>query len=208
MSIFNLRKFLEKQAAKGDEVTESQLDAQRKNSDPLEITQKQLDAQREGEADKVTEAQLNKTRKADAKTPVKTAAKDAVKPTESLLQDGRKDTEPTSISEKQLDAQRTDGKALPIEARLDKVRTGSAETLTEERLDSSKSKLVKHRNAEASAGDINKLEEQRLANKPVEKEVAKPASEGRKMGDFSVSKEEKLRLASFLEFPILKKKLT
>ena len=91
---------------------------------------------------------------------------------------------PEQITEVQLKKDRVDSGAKLTEERLEKVRTGSAQSLTEGQLDDSKSKLVRHRNTEASAGDIGKLEEQRLASKPVEKEKYKPASTTEKDGQY------------------------
>lgn len=194
MATFNLKNYLTKMA-KDAEVTEGQLRPERDHDEPKVITQKQLDAQREGEAGTVTEKQLDKTRKSAAADP---------SITEGVLNDENKgNKEPEQVTEKQLD-DRKDGPEVSTEAQLEKVRTGAAETLTEHRLDNSKSTLVKHRNPKASAGDINKLEEQRLAGKPVEKEVAKPASKGRSIYD-KVGKGDLARLANSLNFPVKKK---
>jgi len=86
--------------------------------------------------------------------------------------------EPKNLTDAQLERGRKDTKPVTIQALLEKSRTGEADRLVEARLDSSDSKLMKHRNASASAGDIPKLEEQRIkASKAVEGEKYKPASE-------------------------------
>jgi len=85
---------------------------------------------------------------------------------------------PDVINEAQLEKGRVPEKDVTIEALLEKNRTGGATEITEKRLDSDKSKFDnKYRNAETSKGNINKLEEQRLKNDPVENEKYEPASE-------------------------------
>jgi len=95
---------------------------------------------------------------------------------------------PTQVTEVQLDKDRVNGDAKLMEARLEKVRTGSAESLTEGLLDDSKSKLVQHRNSEASAGNIGKLEEKRLAGETMEKEKYEAASTTEKDGQYPLVK--------------------
>lgn len=80
------------------------------------------------------------------------------------------------ITEKQLEDYITDEEPQLTEKRL-KDNRGGPDGTTEARLNSSSSKLMKHRDESTHIGDINKLEEQRLANKPVEKEKYTPASE-------------------------------
>lgn len=210
MATFNLKNYLLKIASNSEVgTTEVQLKNLRKNQEPTSTTQKQLDAQREGEAETLTEAQLGKVRKAGTSQVVKTAKENAVSTTEYQLRETKSiNGEPTSTTEVQLKDQRKDKEPnSTTEAQLDKVRTGGAETLTEQRLNTSKSKLVKHRNAEASAGDINKLEAQRLDSKNVqEKEVAKPSSEGKSIYDIN-AKDESMKLANSLNFSIQKKNL-
>jgi len=77
---------------------------------------------------------------------------------------------PNEITEKQLDRDRITEKDVTIEKLLEKNRTGEADILPEGRLNSEKSKLSKYRNSSAFEGDINKIEEWRLANDPVEDE--------------------------------------
>jgi len=80
------------------------------------------------------------------------------------------------ITEKQLKDYITETEVQLTEKQLEDNR-GGPEGTTEARLNASTSKLMKHRDESTHIGDINKLEEQRLANKPVEKEEYKPASE-------------------------------
>ncbi|MFA5313097.1 MAG: hypothetical protein WC375_07280 [Methanomassiliicoccales archaeon] len=75
--------------------------------------------------------------------------------------------ESNQISEGQLKSYRGVEKDSITEKQLDKARAGASEVLTEKQLDNAKNK---HRNAKASEGNINKLEEKRLANSPIEKE--------------------------------------
>jgi hypothetical protein len=78
---------------------------------------------------------------------------------------------PQELTQKQLEDFRVDEKNVSTEKLLDKVRKGSAEVIIEKNLSDSKEGFgVKHRNEETYTGDINKLEEKRLASKPVEKE--------------------------------------
>lgn len=84
---------------------------------------------------------------------------------------------PEEITENQLDKDRVGEKNVLTEQLLEKSRTGGSDKITEKNLNDSKSKLVQHRNTEASAGDINKLEEQRVdQKKKVEAETTEPAS--------------------------------
>jgi hypothetical protein len=108
----------------------------------------------------------------------KTAAKEEAAITEKTLRGGKDSEEPNVISEKQLGAERKDGEALITEKRLEGVRKEAhvEAKLPEARLDDSKSKLATHRNSSAYEGNIPKLEEKRLANKPVEKEKYEPAA--------------------------------
>ncbi len=77
---------------------------------------------------------------------------------------------PNEITEKQLDRDRIEEKDVTIEKLLEKNRTGEADMLPEGRLNSETSKLSKYRNSDTFKGDINKIEEWRLANDPVEDE--------------------------------------
>lgn len=79
-----------------------------------------------------------------------------------------------SITEKKLDDYRVDSEVKTTEQRLEDVRTGSPSVTTEGQLEKS---ADKHRDESASAGNVPKLEEQRLKNDPVEKQKPKSASE-------------------------------
>ena len=80
-------------------------------------------------------------------------------------------------TQKQLEDNRVEEKDVVIEKLLDQKRLGNNQKITEKNLDDSSSKLVVHRNPKASAGDINKVEEQRIAkSKKMETEKYKPSS--------------------------------
>ena len=97
--------------------------------------------------------------------------------TDAQLEGTRSET-PNEISEAQLEKGRVPESNVTIEKMLEKARTGEATTVTERQLDTTKPAFgSKMRNAAAYKGDINKLEEKRLASNPVEKEQYKPASE-------------------------------
>ena len=81
------------------------------------------------------------------------------------------------VTEEQLKKDRVPEKNVTMEKLLEVKRNGGSDQITERNLNTSKSKLVKHRNAEAYTGDFNKLEEQRVAKKKMEDETSKPASE-------------------------------
>lgn len=85
---------------------------------------------------------------------------------------------PNQINEGQLEDYRIEAKVVTIEKRLDEVRSGEEDQLTEKLLNSSKSTLYKHRNEAAYKGDILKIEEKRLTQSYInEKEPYKPAAE-------------------------------
>jgi hypothetical protein len=108
---------------------------------------------------------------------------------------------PDTLTENQIDKDRKEVKETTTEEKLEKVRTGSNDSLVEGMLNSSKSKLHQHRNEDASAGDVNKLEEQRMANKNrQETEKQEPSSETGKKNrllDNDTSKDDGLKLASW-----------
>ena len=108
---------------------------------------------------------------------------------------------PDTLTENQIDKDRKETKETTTEEKLEKVRTGSSELLVEGLLNDSKSKLHQHRNEDASAGDINKLEEQRMANKNrQETEKQEPSSETGKKNrllDNDTSKDDGLKLAGW-----------
>jgi len=115
--------------------------------------------------------------KFNLKAFAKKDVQDDHKLTERKLQKDRKDA-PEELTEKQLDKDKVPEKDELTEKLLERTRTGGADIIIEKNLDDSKSKLVQHRNTSAYDGDINKLEEQRLAKGNVEEdETAKPASE-------------------------------
>jgi len=83
------------------------------------------------------------------------------------------------IGEKQLEDYRCNEQEALTEKQLDRQRGGNKESseLVEKRLDSGKSKFANnYRNPSAYQGNVNKLEEKRLANHPVEKEEYESAS--------------------------------
>ena len=98
-----------------------------------------------------------------------------------LVQENKKESEPNTVTEKQLEPDRVPEKEQTLEAQLDKTRTGAAESTTEGMLDSSKGSFdIKYRDESAYDGDINKLEEKRLDNDPVEDEKYETLSETKK----------------------------
>ena len=80
--------------------------------------------------------------------------------------------------EGQLAKQRGSEKCAPTtEAQLEKVRTGTAQAVTEKRLDTEKGMFAKHRHqVQAKAGQVPALEAKRLENKPVEDEKYEAAN--------------------------------
>jgi len=97
-------------------------------------------------------------------------------PIDARLQDEHGDV-PEEVTEKQLDRDRSPANEVTIEKLLENTRTGGAYILPEGRLNTEKSLFGKYRNPEAFKGDINKVEEQRLAGDPVEDEKYTDASE-------------------------------
>lgn len=86
-------------------------------------------------------------------------------------------SEPNEINEKQLEQGRADEPLELIEKLLEKTRPGGDDVITEKRLNDVKASFgVKNRNPEAFEGDMNKLEEKRLLNDPVEDEKYNDAS--------------------------------
>jgi hypothetical protein len=85
---------------------------------------------------------------------------------------------PETITQKQLERDRVEEKDVTIEKLLDSARKGSADSLIERQLETTKSEFGSNfRNTKAYQGNINKLEEKRLAGNKVEDEKYKPASE-------------------------------
>lgn len=87
-------------------------------------------------------------------------------------------TEPKQvINEKQLESYRATEQDVVIQKLLEDNRTGDATQITERQLDTKKPMFgSKYRNKEAHSGNMNKLEEKRLKNNPVEKEKYEAAS--------------------------------
>jgi superfamily II DNA/RNA helicase len=131
---------------------------------------------------------------------------------EQRLKDESPKSEPTSTEEVQLEDYRAKSPESTTESQLeDSRKKNDKEGLTETRLNDSKSNLVKHRNEEASKGNVNKLEEQRLAgkNSPVqESEKSETSSETPKNQQFTKKTDENgLRLAQVLAEPGLSEDL-
>ena len=85
---------------------------------------------------------------------------------------------PEVVTNKQLDSRRVQEKDTIMEDLLEKARTGSAKVLLEKSLnDASEEFGTKHRDSSTSEGNINKLEEKRLAKYNIEKEEYEVASE-------------------------------
>ena len=93
-----------------------------------------------------------------------------------LVEKNKDQKEPEELTEGLLEKDRNDTEETITEKQLEKVRAGSNEMLVEGQLNKSKSTIVKHRNAETANGDINKLEEKRLAGETMESEKQEPAS--------------------------------
>ena len=91
------------------------------------------------------------------------------------LQEQHEDPQ-NSITEKQLDESRVEQKDVIMEKLLENKRTGSAEVIIEKNLNDSKGMFAPLRNSETYNGNINKIEEQRLAGEKDEKEKYQPAS--------------------------------
>lgn len=109
----------------------------------------------------------------------KTASEEVTTVTEDQL-DGEKwiDSDVNQVTEGQLKNRRWDENNTTIEKTLERVRSGTAHSLTEKRLEKNDSTLYKHRNPDAHTGNMHKVEEQRLARDYVnEKEEYETASE-------------------------------
>jgi len=84
---------------------------------------------------------------------------------------------PNEITDAQLDDYHFDITEVLTEKQLEKSRTGSAEKITEKNLNDTKPKFsITFRDKSTSEGNINKLEEFRLAKDPVEDEKYEDAS--------------------------------
>ena len=84
---------------------------------------------------------------------------------------------PDKITERQLDDNRFEAKDFIMEKQLEKARTGSADMIIERNLTESKGKFGDLRNSKTSEGDINKLEEKRLAGDRAELEKYEAAAQ-------------------------------
>lgn len=116
---------------------------------------------------------------------------------------------PDVINEKQLESYRATEANVAIEKLLEDKRTGEETEITEKRLDTHKSKFAnKYRNPDAHAGDINKLEEQRLLNDPSEKEKYEAASSAPKEFRWweNTKSSDDLKLAKDTKKPITSQK--
>ena len=97
---------------------------------------------------------------------------------EHRLKEEHTNTNIEDITEEQLEANRVPEKDVTIEALLNKNRGEYDFEIIERKLDTRKADFdIKLRNASAYEGDINKLEEKRLLNDPVEDEPYESASE-------------------------------
>lgn len=85
--------------------------------------------------------------------------------------------EPNVINEVQLESYRATESDVLIEKQLEKTREDEAPAITERRLDERKASFdIEYRNPSAYEGDVNKLEEKRLQDNPVEEEKYESAS--------------------------------
>jgi hypothetical protein len=83
---------------------------------------------------------------------------------------------PTSITEKQLDGNRVNEKDVILEKLLENKRLGSADVIIEKNLNDSKGLFAPLRNSDTYTGNINKIEEKRLAGDKMEDEKYEVAS--------------------------------
>jgi len=96
---------------------------------------------------------------------------------ERRLREQEDTTAPNVINEKQLEKYRASEPNQLTEKQLENNRTGGADVILERRLDNDRGDFeIKYRNSSAYEGDMNKLEEQRLSNDPVEDEKYEDAS--------------------------------
>ena len=185
-----------------NESTQAQLDSSRTSKEPTSVGEVQLDGNRVNkEQSQTTENQLASS---DLR---KSANKKVEKSTEQKLNDLKRPKEPTTINEDQLEDHRAEIPSQLTEKQLDSPRKKATQqtVLVEGQLNESKGGLVKHRNEDASKGNINKLEEQRLAGEKAsiqEKQKADLASETPKKMQFNTKPgSDGLRLAQMIETP-------
>jgi len=86
------------------------------------------------------------------------------------------DEAPQVITEKQLDGDRIPEKEVILEKLLDSKRTGSADRIIEKNLNDTKGQFGPLRNPKTYNGNINKIEEKRLAGDKTEDEKYEAAS--------------------------------
>jgi len=97
---------------------------------------------------------------------------------EHRLKEDHLNTDIQDVTEEQLGSSRVGEANVTIEALLNQGRSDTDFEIIERKLDTKKANFaLKFRNPEAYEGDINKLEEKRLLNDPVEDEVYESASE-------------------------------
>lgn len=178
---FNLKNYLSKNAS-NSQTTEGQLN--RKSKDQNILPEKQLEKNRNKTPEAVFEKQLEAVRSDNTifyttEGQLGERSNKAKQTTEAQLGVSRCECQ-TKLTERTLDKTRqssfnsqiertakkeaTDVKDSSVrltEQRLEKSRTGEPNKLTEGLLDSSKSKLVQHRNPTTAQGAINKLDEKR-----------------------------------------------
>ena len=98
--------------------------------------------------------------------------------TSRMLEEEHHGNVPEEVTDKQLDSYRSGEKDTIMEELLEKTRTGSAQVLIEKNLDDAKEQFCsKHRNPSAYEGNVNKLEEKRIAEYNIEDEKYEVASE-------------------------------
>ena len=94
---------------------------------------------------------------------------------DSRLQEQHEDSK-NSITEDQLKDRRVGPKDVILESLLNGKRLGSAEVIIEKNLNDSKGMFAPLRNSETYTGNINKIEEKRLAGEKTEDEKYEPAA--------------------------------
>jgi len=98
--------------------------------------------------------------------------------TDRMLAEEHHGNVPEEITDKQLSSHRVNEQEVTIEKQLEKNRTGVVEKVIEKNLNTAKTEYgTKHRDASTYEGDINKLEEQRVKERNIEKEKYEVASE-------------------------------
>jgi hypothetical protein len=104
---------------------------------------------------------------------------------------------PEEITNKQLESHHVGSKDTIMEDLLEKNRTGSAEVLLEKNLNDSKDQFgSQHRNPSAYEGDINKLEEQRIANSKKDEEYEVASETPKRSRWWELKTKDGLKIAS------------